>query len=232
MRHQRQSGNAIVFILLGIALFAGLAHTFMRGSQQGQGNLGSNQSRLAAQELLSFFSDIDRAVQKLRQRGCSENDISFANEYDNATWAAVNDPGTAPPDKSCHVFDTAGAGMIFPAPPRTFQVPKEQVLVSPNNNENVIVFRESRKIVNIGTAEEDMVFLIDFVDPGICAAYNTIADNGADLSVLESADAVNRDIGDENTTLAGKNTFCVRRNNLTHWSGGAKMQIMYVWSAR
>lgn len=103
-----ERGNAIIFILIAIALFAALSYTFMRSSQKGQGNLTAGQAKLAAQEILSYGVNVQRAVEKLLARGCSETQISFENIYDyNSDHVNPN----APPSKECHVFDPAGGGV-------------------------------------------------------------------------------------------------------------------------
>ena len=53
MNKNSQAGNAIIYILIAIALFAALAYVFMRGARTGQGNLTMNQAKLGAQEIVA-----------------------------------------------------------------------------------------------------------------------------------------------------------------------------------
>ena len=62
---------------------------------------------------------IENAVQGLLARGCSENDISFWTDTDNNGTEDGSDDyynANSPTDHSCHVFDTAGAGMTITQP--------------------------------------------------------------------------------------------------------------------
>ncbi|PZO87665.1 MAG: hypothetical protein DI626_03470 [Micavibrio aeruginosavorus] len=111
MNRQRQSGNAIVFILLGIALFAGLAHTFMRGSQQGQGDLSAHQTKLLATEYMGYGASIRKAIERLLNRGCSESELSFqSSNWPDATWYQNNN---SPVNNSCHIFHPDGGGITW-----------------------------------------------------------------------------------------------------------------------
>lgn len=219
--HNRQSGNAIVFILLGIALFAALAHTFMRGSQTGQGNLTAHQSQLAAQELASFFNNINQGFQKLRQRGCSETDISFANTVDtDVATISINSPASAPTDKSCNIFDPAGAGINYSINPADYQVSPD--IIPAGEHKGQMQFRfASASTIGVGTSENDLMVHFNYIRPDICKAYNRIQNINIDYTVFDSGAIV----GDENTGYVGLDTFC-RYNE-----GQPQGQIRYVWVA-
>ena len=103
-----ERGNAVIFILLAVALFAGLAYTFMRGAKSGQGNLTAGQAKLAAQDIINYSLTLERGVDKLMQRGCSQDELSFENAQKTGFYW---ENSTAPADKSCHIYDAAGAGL-------------------------------------------------------------------------------------------------------------------------
>lgn len=100
-----ERGNAVIFILLGIALFAALAYTFMRSAQTGQGNLTAGQTRLLAQKMINASLRVERATNKLLARGCSENELNF---YDPQMPLSLNPD--APPDGRCDIFSAQGTG--------------------------------------------------------------------------------------------------------------------------
>lgn len=104
-----QGGSAIIFILLGIALFAALCYAFMRGMQGGTGSFSTQQSKIIAQEIINSSLQVERGVQKLLRRGCSQDDISMekAPSRVGLLWENSN----APTDKSCHLFEPEGAGL-------------------------------------------------------------------------------------------------------------------------
>ena len=104
-----ESGNVLVFILIGVALFGALGFTFMRSGQQGTGNLSSQQVKIAAGEVLSYAQQMERAVGKIRTRRVSESDISFEINGDYVNAACAVD--------SCKVFNAAGGQMTWQTPP-------------------------------------------------------------------------------------------------------------------
>ena len=102
-----QSGNVVIFILLAVGLFGALAFTFTRGGQQGQGNMNSQQAKIAAQEIIAYGAQLEKATNKLLARGCSETQLN----YDHSSFTLSHDNTTAPADGSCDIFGAAGAGL-------------------------------------------------------------------------------------------------------------------------
>lgn len=172
----RQSGNVVLMILIAIALFGALAYTFMRGSQQGQGNLTGNQARIAAQELQTFFTYVDQTANKLRSRGCSVMDLSFSNSGDTGTYVSLNNSATAPVDKSCHVFDAAGGNINFNMDWSRYQLARESITPASEQYQhgNIVFNYNGFSVPNIGTTANDHLIVLDFVQPSICEAYNQI----------------------------------------------------------
>lgn len=103
-----QNGNAIVIILVAVALFAGLAYTFMSGAKSGTGNLTSGRASIYAQEIIDYGKQIESRINKLRQQGCSEQQFDMENSvwayYDNTPFYAAGHNTNAPGDDSCDVF--------------------------------------------------------------------------------------------------------------------------------
>ncbi len=217
MKRHSQSGNAVVVILIGIALFGALAFTFMQGSKSGQGNLTSQQAKIAAQELLDFFTAVDRAANKLRQKGCSENDISFSSPKDTGVFITFNSSATAPVDKSCHVFDENGGKLNMNMQWEKYQT---YAVYGPGDiNVGNINFKWSGfQIVNVGTAAPELAFVMAATKPEICDAYNELIGLKNYNPYVSDADPI---LGDENTAFAGQSTFCRGFH-----------QIVYVWSPR
>lgn len=225
MRRSDQSGNAIIMILIAVVLFGALAYTFMRGAKSGAGNLTAQQAKMSAQELQNFFSSIDRAVQKLRLKGCSENDISFASPNDTAAYVTDNDSATAPPDKSCHVFDANGGGITMNLDVEKYQVPINQISPAFQYQYGQILFRRLlSSVVGIETASNDYMVHLNFIKPEICNAYNSLVDLSLDLTVSDTGNIT----GDTITALAGKGSVCYPAGT-TNQNGGPILKIIYVW---
>lgn len=220
-----QAGNAIVIILIAVFLFGALAAVFMRGAKTGQGNLTTQQAKLAAQEILDFYNSLERAANKLRSKGCSENDISFANPNDAGAFITYNHPSTAPSDNSCHIFDPAGANLLMGMDWEKYQISRDQIPTVPEDNYGQSYMRIGiAGIIGVGTdAGTDLMFQLNYVNPKICDEYNKLLKYQIDLTVTDNGPFT----GDENTALAKKFTSCYARNLATNF-----YQIRYVWSAR
>ena len=158
-----QSGNAVVFILIAIALFGALSYTFMRGAQTGQGNLTAGQAKLAAIQIMNTTADMERVYNKLLQKGCSQDDISF--EHDGVL---VNP--RAPSDLSCHMF-SGDNGMTYTKPPEVAQ--KEAIAAS--NGFNWYITSEN-KFSGIGSNTNiygrDTAIILPGLGEAVCQEIN------------------------------------------------------------
>jgi len=97
---RNQNGNVFFLVLAGIVLFAALLFTFTKSSQKGTGNLSKQQAKIAAQEILNYAQLVEGAVNRVRQNGCSENEISFIND--------IIAGYTNTPDNKCRIFNSEG----------------------------------------------------------------------------------------------------------------------------
>ncbi len=97
-----ERGNAFLFILVGVALFAALSYTVARGFQSGTTHtISERQITLIASDLMQYAQKVERAVNRVRRRDHSEVDISFADysaSYNNANCAV----------DTCRVFYPGG----------------------------------------------------------------------------------------------------------------------------
>ena len=118
-----ERGNALLYILIAVALIAALSYVVSRGQRGNTSTLTDQQARLAAQEIIDYGNDLANAVQKLRLRGCTDTQVSFENnivtEYTNPN---------APADKSCHVFDVKWRWFDMEAKPKLLE-PELQVFL-------------------------------------------------------------------------------------------------------
>jgi hypothetical protein len=103
-------GSAVVFILLAVALFAAMIMFFTRSSNQGTGNLDTQKANIIANDVISYSHELQRTIDKLRQKGCSESELSFEN-----TEISGFTNSNSPSDKSCHIFDAAGGAFPLPS---------------------------------------------------------------------------------------------------------------------
>lgn len=107
----RSRGNALVFILVAIALVAALTFSLMRSDATDADAIAPEQAKIMGGQILSQARSLEQAVKTLQARGCGEGGISFENSV-IAGYANAN----APADKSCHVFEREGTGLSWPLP--------------------------------------------------------------------------------------------------------------------
>lgn len=113
-RHIRKSeaGNAFLFILLGVVLFAALGITVSRSMRSDSTTtLTKREASLAASDIIAYGQRIARGVDRARRNGCSENDISFNNPFESG----YNHTPAAP--VKCVIFDPQGVGLSWASPP-------------------------------------------------------------------------------------------------------------------
>ena len=113
-----ERGNVFMFILIGIVLFAALGMTVSRGFQSSTtSNLSKREAELAASEIVNYAQSVERGIQRLRRKGCSENDISFQRDADSDGNFNDNDEdyynSNAPTDHSCHAFHPDGGNIKY-----------------------------------------------------------------------------------------------------------------------
>ncbi len=115
MNSSKESGVAIWYILAGVALFGALSYSFVRSVNDSQSNVSKEQSKIIANEILSYAKSVEQGVQRLMTvNRCSENEISFySDKWDTpADYDNVNTP-FASGDFNCHVFHPEGAGVTW-----------------------------------------------------------------------------------------------------------------------
>ncbi|QQR68547.1 MAG: hypothetical protein IPI58_06780 [Alphaproteobacteria bacterium] len=111
-----QSGIAIGPILFIVALLAVIAAAISAGSDSFSGDTSAVSAKAKASAILEYADSVKMGVDRVLGRGCTDTQISFENPivsgYTNAN---------APADKSCHVFDQNGGGIIWKTPQSSAQ---------------------------------------------------------------------------------------------------------------
>ncbi len=107
----KESGSAIIWILIAVSLFAALSYAISSSSQTSTSMITDEQAKAYANQIIAYGSAVKSAVKRLQLRGCKDTEISFENNV-VAGYANPN----APSNKSCHVFDVAGGGVSWNQP--------------------------------------------------------------------------------------------------------------------
>lgn len=182
-RGNAQSGNALWYILIAIALLAALSYALMRNSSKMASNLGDDQAAIIAAQIQRDFNTTAQAVQKLMTvNGCSATDLSFESSAPNG--ASYVNP-TAPTDKHCHVFDPAGAGL-------TSNVAPNGVFAAPaywSYTGNIAVSGVGPEYATQTTCTSDCAELIVMgqgIDEKVCSEYNKMLKLNGGVAPVET----------------------------------------------
>ena len=112
MRPINQRGIAIGPILAVVAILAVLASAIAAGSGSFNSDTSAVKAKAQASAILEYANEVKLGVDRVLGKGCTNTQISFENPI---VSGYVNP--NAPSDKSCHVFDVNGGGIIIKTPP-------------------------------------------------------------------------------------------------------------------
>ncbi len=204
MNKNSQNGNAIVLIMIAVALFAALGYAFSNTSRTSSKLFTDEEASAYANQIIAYGNEIKSAVKRLQLRGCGDTEISFENRLGNYINAS------APADNSCHVFDLAGGGVTWKPAPETWRTVAEDVLVPWFNGET--------SVVNVGSSESELILYITDLEYSICEEINESVNGAAPSPETISAHTIGfngtypnlgDDIGDDAGNVhAGVTTAC------------------------
>lgn len=206
----KESGSAIVWILVMIALFAALSYAISDGTRGGTAQLTAQQADLAATEILDYASSIKRAVQELQINGCSDTEVSFDNAF-----VSGYSHNNAPSDNSCHVFHPNGGGLSYTKP----HINNLDSSQSGNANYGDWLTSGSVAITDLNSTDTDLTLYLPYLKSDICSALNkkiNITDPipvdsfTADKFIGSYTPSVDPNIGDDDTKLENQSSFCAR----------------------
>jgi hypothetical protein len=112
MRQTNQRGIAIAPILFIVAILAALVSAIAAGSGSFNGDTSAVKIKAQATAILGYVNELQIGVDRVMSR-CPDTEISLANSVDSG----YPENPLAPADKSCHVFDVNGGGVLFKEPP-------------------------------------------------------------------------------------------------------------------
>lgn len=178
-----QRGNALIIILIIIALLGALTVTVTRMGEQ-ENDVSQEEASILASQVLRQAKTITNAVEGLLAKGCSINQLSFENSVEGG-YENLH----SPPDKSCWVFDVAGAGLSFPVAPSAANNGSKWIIARHNNIAGVGPERETG--VQCSARCEDLLLVLPLVSLNVCKALNA----QVNLSPFSSAPPQNQGAG-------------------------------------
>ncbi|MBU0799676.1 MAG: hypothetical protein KKA05_01610 [Alphaproteobacteria bacterium] len=172
----RESGNAIWFIMLAIALTAALTMTLTRSSDTGGQTGDIERARVQASEIMRYASGLEKTIDQLALRGISESaisfEVSFLSGYVNTRCADADD--------ECRLFGRGGG--------QTYMVPRDEWLDTANDTRDLYgewYFTGSVCVDEVGTGttgcatdgesnNEDLVMFLPWIKEDICRQINAL----------------------------------------------------------
>ena len=116
---KKETGSVLFYILIAVVLLGSLSFAITRSNRAEVSGMNKERARLLASEIITTSGFIAEAVSTLRLRGCPEEQISL-----EASGLTGHVNGSAPSDKSCHVFHINGGGLNFqPINPKAGNTP-------------------------------------------------------------------------------------------------------------
>ncbi len=157
-----QSGNALWFILLAVALFGILTATVSSNMSQVEQTGSKEQNRIKALALIRYAKEIEAGVQRMYLNGVSENDLDFVQM--NATY---NNPNCN--SDECDVFAVSGGGVQLRAP--------EDILGNAASSTDWQLTDDNR-VYRLGCDEHsfdctELLLLIKHIPTAICLEVNS-----------------------------------------------------------
>lgn len=106
-----ESGNALFYILIAVALLAALSYAVTFGSRATVNNLDRDRINLLSSEILEYANIIANGVSQLRLRGYRPDNISFESPQTAANdYIGIN---CTTNDHECKVFHPSGGGLVW-----------------------------------------------------------------------------------------------------------------------
>ena len=160
-----QCGNALWFILIGVALLASLTMVLTRSGSNIDQSGDVEQQRVKISQLLRSAKSIEAGIQQMQLRGISESDISFWNDSNNDGTEDNTDTyhNANCTIDDCHIFNVGGAGLRFPEVPQGI------------SDSSGWVFSGGNIVDDIGdNARADLIMILPQIRSSICTQINRV----------------------------------------------------------
>lgn len=105
-----RAGNAMIYVLLALALLAALTVTLSRQAETGGDDLSQEQAELLALKVTSYAGSVKNTVDQLMMSGSQVTDIVYARPQDGASFDN--------PPHIHKVYHPGGGGLPFDPPER------------------------------------------------------------------------------------------------------------------
>jgi hypothetical protein len=168
-----ESGNALIYILIVIALFAAFSYAVTIGSRAGVQTLTEDKEKLLSAEIIEYGDIVANAATQLRLRGYSVNQISFEDPMTNGHATFDDYVNASCGGVECFVFDPSGGGVKWKEVPEGLLVPE-----SGQKDYAWWSISGAYSIKNVGTdctsgsSCKDLILFLNNVRLSVCKLFN------------------------------------------------------------
>jgi hypothetical protein len=160
---KNESGNALWFILLAVALLAALAVTITRTSSSTEQEGDIERQRVMASDIMRYAASIAAAVDRLRLNGVSENEISF--EIAALPGYANGRCGV----DECKIFSAKGGGSSLKSPPDFANDGSAWLFTGANSVEGLVTDGTGAT----SSDDNELLMILPGVTESLCGRINT-----------------------------------------------------------
>lgn len=208
MKHS-ESGNALFYILLAVALLGSLSYAVSQNMRGGVQGLTEERQKLLATDILEFSDVVAKAVSQLRLRGSQFSEFSFAHPDLAAGYGVY---GGA--DAEHEIFNPAGGAIVY-------KDANSESMTTPGP----YLFAANNEVEQIGTtsgaaASSDLLLILQPLVRDVCIQINDILgitaagvappqDTEIDTgTVFAGTASYDQTISDESAALTTRNAAC------------------------
>lgn len=205
----KEQGNVLWLILIGVALLSALTIVLSKSGSNVDQSGNVEQQRVKISQLLRSAKSIEAALQEMRLRGVSENDISFWNDSNNDgtednTDTYFNANCTI---DDCHVFNAGGGGLRWPEIPNGM------------SNASDWIFNARNIVDRVGdNSRADLIMILPQIRSSTCTQINRMlnvtfagTESGVDFDPFDGGYNIAQTIDIANAQEAG----CIEYNTGT-----------------
>lgn len=215
LNRARQSGNALFFILIAVAMLGALSFAVSQGGRSSGSGVSAEKARLAATDLIDYSNTVANAAAQLRLRGYSLSELSFENDivsgYSNGNCA----------EDLCKIFAPAGGGVSYLEPPKDIFADTPAPDYEWHFYGDNAIQGAGMTCANASCA--DIIMVLDELDLSVCQQLNDLLGVSANLSDAPPTDAdvgntkytgsfsYSETIGDSDASLDGLRSVCIQK---------------------
>lgn len=192
--HERksESGNALIYVLIAIALFAALTFVLSRQADNGDtGGISEDKASLYATQLISYATQAKQSIDQMLFSGADIDDLDFTPP-DDAGFNA-GDPG----DRIYMVYHPDGGGLI------PGKIPSEAIQEEDSDPEPGWYLGKFSNVDWTATANDDVILVAYQIRPEVCQKINDKMGIGTIPSITSAIKLV---MIDEDSYGTGSNT--------------------------